>query len=277
METQLFKKIPSLRVIICRACQHGVRPADIQQHLKRQHQYNYQAARQVADMVHQWEDIQQESQAIQIPRALDHPLPGLPCHTNGMICQRDPTRCQYVTASMESMRKHWRTTHQWSQQQGRRGRVGQREKARGQVELARSFRQVAWQQVFPSGPGSHYIHIQYPDGRQSPPPPAEQAQQAVDAMVTAWEQARARHEQQATIQADEATDANPWLRMTGWARYLDGVHPQDLQQLVEAPAEEDPQDGEDRVEQAVRVIWDAMDQLARRSQRTVQQCGAGIR
>jgi hypothetical protein len=62
-------------------------------------------------VVRAWEDIQQESQAIRIPRVLDQPLPVLPCHTNGMICQWDPTRCQYVTASMESMRKHWRTTH----------------------------------------------------------------------------------------------------------------------------------------------------------------------
>ncbi|CEL11797.1 hypothetical protein ASPCAL14893 [Aspergillus calidoustus] len=157
---------------------------------------------------------------------------------------------------MASMRGHWREAHQWSQQQGRRGRVGQREQARGKAELAWSYTRVAWQQVFPTRKGSHYIHIQYLDGRQqSPPPPAEQAQLAVDAMVTAWEQARAQHEQQATIQADEAMDANPWLRMTGWARYLDGVHPQDLRQLVEAPMEvEDPQYREDRVEQAVRVI-----------------------
>jgi hypothetical protein len=70
-------------------------------------------------------------------------------------------------------------------------------------------------------------------------------------MVAAWERARAQHEQQATIQAEGAADANPWLRMTGWARYLDGVHPQDLHQLVEAPAEEDP---EDHIEQATRVI-----------------------
>jgi hypothetical protein len=57
-------------------------------------------------------------------------------------------------------------------------------------------------------------------------------------MVIAWERARAREAQQATIQADEAADANPWLCMTGWARYLDGVHPLDLRQLVEAPVEE---------------------------------------
>ncbi|CEL06421.1 hypothetical protein ASPCAL09598 [Aspergillus calidoustus] len=74
--------------------------------------------------------------------------------------------------------------------------------------------------------------------------------------------------------------------MTGWARYLDGVHPQDLRQLIEAPVEveevkeaeaEDKDAKADPTEQAVWVIWDAMDQLARRSQRTMQQCGAGIR
>ncbi|KAL2835803.1 hypothetical protein BJX68DRAFT_274936 [Aspergillus pseudodeflectus] len=123
---------------------------------------------------------------------------------------------------------------------------------------------MASMRVFPTRRGSHYIHIRYPDGCQSPLPPTEQAQQAVDAM------------------ADEAADANPWLRMTGWARYLDGVHPQDLRQLVEAPigVEEEVVDKDakaDPTEQGVRLIWDAMDQLARRSQRTVQQCGAGIR
>jgi hypothetical protein len=278
MERQLFEKIPSLRIIICRQCKYGVRPAEIQQHLKRQHQYSYQLARQVADAVHQWEDVEQDSEAIQIPYQLEAPLPIIPCPAGGLLCQRDPPQCQYVACNMDAMRKHWRTIHQWSQQT-RAGRVGQRERARGQAELARSFTRVAWQQVFPTRKGSHYIHIKYPDGRQSPPPPAEQAQQAVDAMVIAWEQARAQAAEQATIQADEAADANPWLRMTGWARYLDGVHPQDLRQLVEAPMEvEEVEDAKaDPIEQGVRVIWDAMDQLARRSQQTVQQCGAGIR
>ncbi|CEL00400.1 hypothetical protein ASPCAL00003 [Aspergillus calidoustus] len=97
-------------------------------------------------------------------------------------------------------------------------------------------------------------------------------------MVITWERARAQVAEQATIQADKVADANPWLRMTGWARYLDGVHPQDLRQLVEAPVEVEVVEEEELVdidpkvdptEQAVRVIWDAMDQLARRSQRTV--------
>jgi hypothetical protein len=189
MENHLFEKIPSLRIIICRQCKYGVRPADVQQHLKRQHQYTYEAACQVAGAVHQWEDIEQDSKAVQIPRQLAAPLPVIPCHRGGLLCQRDHPRCQYLACHMDAMRKHWRTMHQWSQQ-SRRGRVGQQERARGEAELARSYRRVAWQQVFPTRKGSHYIHIRYPGGRPSPPPPAEQAQQAVDTMIAAWERAR---------------------------------------------------------------------------------------
>ncbi|KAL2816573.1 hypothetical protein BDW59DRAFT_166298 [Aspergillus cavernicola] len=169
------------------------------------------------------------------------------------------------------MQKHWREIHQWSQHT-RRGRVGPREKAQGEAELARSFAEVSWQQVFPSGKGSYYIHIQYPNGRQSPPPPAGHTEQVVDYMIATWEQAQAARGQEAVIEADQATDVNPWLRTTGWARYLQEVHQQDLPQLVEAPTE-DPQSA---TEQAVRVIWDTMEQVARRSQQTVQRCGAGI-
>lgn len=37
METQIFQKIPSLQVIIYRHYRQGVRPAEIEQHLKKQH------------------------------------------------------------------------------------------------------------------------------------------------------------------------------------------------------------------------------------------------
>jgi hypothetical protein len=42
---------------------------------------------------------------------------------------------------------------------------------------------------------------------------------------------------------------------------------------VEAP-DEDPQDA---TEQRVQVIWATMEQVARKSQRTVQRCGQAIR
>ncbi|KAL4923112.1 uncharacterized protein BDV17DRAFT_285675 [Aspergillus undulatus] len=60
------------------------------------------------------------------------------------------------------------------------------------------------------------------------------------------------------VQARELQDANPWLRMTRWA------------------CTPDPE-LEDAVGRATRVVWDTMEQLARRSQHTVQHCGNGIR
>ncbi|KAL2810173.1 hypothetical protein BDW59DRAFT_168163, partial [Aspergillus cavernicola] len=195
MENQLFENIPSLRVILCCQCQHGVRPAEVEQHLKQKHQFTHQPATLIAEAVHQWEDIEQASKGIQIPRVLNMPLPILPCQTNGLLCQRDP-ECQYLVCNMDTMRKHWREIHHWSQHT-RRGRVGPREKAQGEAELARSFTQVSWQQVFPSGKGSHYIHIQYPNGHQSPSLLAGHTAQVVDHIITTWEQAQAARDQQA--------------------------------------------------------------------------------
>ncbi|KAH2482129.1 hypothetical protein KXV28_005692, partial [Aspergillus fumigatus] len=135
----------------------------------------------------------------------------------------------------------------WSQQTYH-GRVGLKEKARGEAELQQSFQYVLWQQVFPSGPGSHYIHIHYPEG---PPPLSTQGMQAaVDEVVQAWEQAQARAQANQAIQASQLTNTNPWLHMTRWANYLQGIQAHDLLACMAAP-EEDPMDA---TEQGVQVI-----------------------
>ncbi|KAH3565029.1 hypothetical protein KXV22_007199, partial [Aspergillus fumigatus] len=97
--------------------------------------------------------------------------------------------------------------------------------------------------------------------------PTPTIQAAVDAVVQAWEQAQARARANQAIQASQLTDANPWLRMTRWADYLQGIQAHDLLACMAAP-EEDPMDA---TEQRVQVIWDTMEQVARKSQQTVQQ------
>jgi hypothetical protein len=111
--------------------------------------------------------------------------------------------------------------------------------------------------------------------------PEEQAQTApnpniqavVDEVVQAWEQAQAQAKADQAIQASQLTDANPWLQITQWADYLQGIQAHNLLACVAAP-EEDPQDA---TEQRVQVIWDTMEQVARKSQQTVQRCGQAIR
>jgi hypothetical protein len=60
--------------------------------------------------------------------------------------------------------------------------------------------------------------------------------------------------------------------MTQWAEYLQGIQAHDLLACV-ASLEEDPQDA---TEQRVQVIWDTMEQVAHKSQRTVQHCSQAI-
>jgi hypothetical protein len=94
----------------------------------------------------------------------------------------------------------------------------------------------------------------------------------VDEVVQAWEQARVRAKADQAIQASQLTNANPWLRMTRWADYLQGIQAHDLLASM-AALEEDPMDA---TEQQVQVIWDTMEQVARKSQQTVQHCGQAI-
>lgn len=72
----------------------------------------------------------------------------------------------------------------------------------------------------------------------------------MDEVVQAWEQAQARAQANQAIQASQLTNTNPWLHMTRWANYLQGIQAHDLLACMAAP-EEDPMDA---TEQGVQVI-----------------------
>ncbi|THC88034.1 hypothetical protein EYZ11_012518 [Aspergillus tanneri] len=97
----------------------------------------------------------------------------------------------------------------------------------------------------------------------------EDIQHAVQELENAWKEAQST---QSIIQACDITDTNPWLRMTRWSEYLEGIAPKDLADSV-APPEEKPMDP---VEQGVRHIWAAIEQVMRKSQRVVQHSGQVI-
>ncbi|KAL4934739.1 hypothetical protein BDV06DRAFT_229582 [Aspergillus oleicola] len=92
-----------------------------------------------------------------------------------------------------------------------------------QLQLTQLFHMVAWQQVFPTRKNSHLVHIRSRDPKpEEPPVPTHNQQQIVaeiKAQATADEQKAARQ----VAKAGERHEANPWLRITWWARYLEGV------------------------------------------------------
>ncbi|KAA8651124.1 uncharacterized protein ATNIH1004_000002 [Aspergillus tanneri] len=162
--------------------------------------------------------------AVQISEKLDQALVGIPVQPDGLLCRRDSPGCQYIGRTIENMRKHWRTTHGWSQYP-HGGRVSRDERVRADAELQRSFISVTCQQIFPSRKGSHYIHIRNPNENDEPAIPTDDIQVAVQELENAWKEAQSTP---STIQASDITDANPWLRMTRWSEYLEGIAPKDL-------------------------------------------------
>jgi hypothetical protein len=74
------------------------------------------------------------------------------------------------------------------------------------------------------------------------------------------------------IQAGDMDEATPWLRRTGWVRYLPGIERGPLMDYTERPAATGEGD-----ERAMLVIWEAMDRFASVSQQITTHCGHLIR
>ncbi|KAI9043642.1 uncharacterized protein KD926_002992 [Aspergillus affinis] len=90
MAAQLFEHLPKLQVMIRHSCQYAVWPAELEYHLKQQHQLPHPTVQGIIQVIQQWEHLAPIHQSIRLPRVLDQPLP-------------------IVLSMMNSMRKHWRT------------------------------------------------------------------------------------------------------------------------------------------------------------------------
>ena len=143
MEHQIFEKIPSLQIIICQYCQHGVHPKEVATHLQTKHSMKPRESKPIANRVAQWQDIIQQPEAVHIPRELDNPIPIIPVYTNRLQCQRDPSQCTAITTSIKAMRNHWQEKYGWSQHY-QRGAVPVMKQAQQEAELQQSSRPVTW-------------------------------------------------------------------------------------------------------------------------------------
>jgi hypothetical protein len=51
MENELFYQVPALGLLICRQCKHGVRLAEVDQHLKKKHHLKHAVASQIIQAI----------------------------------------------------------------------------------------------------------------------------------------------------------------------------------------------------------------------------------
>ena len=171
------------------------------------------------------------------------------------------------------MRKHWRTVHGWTQYP-RRGRATLKKQQRQKQVLQQLFVLVNYQQIFPFRKGSHYIHVRGGKTELYIPVSTEQVDEAIAAVQQAVDQIQA-HAQSSS--GEDIHDTNPWLRVTRWTQYLqDFTTPEDfsrLRELVEMPLA----DSNNSVKQGIQRIWEAIERVVRKSQRTVQYTDQTIR
>ena len=191
---------PVYHVAICKKCRYAVVPRDIIGHLsKRQgdHCIPESVAQRVKEIiVDEWDEVHDEPSMF--PTQVEQPIAGLAIHTDGIKC----SFCAYVCRSTESIRKHWRITHQFSAyQQSRKPRPS--EAAAGQEKREQAMQRVVCQRFFRSKFGSHYIHVRQPGleyTAEAPPPPASQVTQAIDEVEAIFAQ---QQQQPAVIQAGD--------------------------------------------------------------------------
>ncbi|KAK0835177.1 hypothetical protein LTS02_018173, partial [Friedmanniomyces endolithicus] len=89
---------------------------------------------------------------------------------------------------------------------------------------------------------------------------------------------------QDAIQPGDTTETTPWIRRTGWDRYLSGCDRSDLLEVIAQPEESDKRDrsgdesSEEEWERKVdQALWKTMGELATISQSVVRQSGVMLR
>lgn len=221
---ELFTQLTRYSVIVCQRCQHAVYPTQVIAHLtSTRHRLGVGHARQIQAVVQQWDGISQDILERSFPTQVQKPIIGLQVYTDGILCTH-VDRCGYVCRSKESIRKHWRTKHNWTPFH-HKGHQSPDESQAAQDAIQGAMKAVSCQRFFVHGAASHYIYIRQPSPNYEPivpPPRADVVDELMQQLEQTYTDSQASDNH--TIQAGPLDEANPWLRRTQWATYLQGAY-----------------------------------------------------
>ena len=284
-----FEHLVGYGLVKCKECPYAVWPDQIAGHLcGKHHKMKRSTADAIAETVQSWPGLMQYPGEFEVPTSVEQPIPQLPLYDDGLLCQLDPERCKWIFRKMTSMKKHWRKQHQWSARNGRRGGSGSAKKQRMEAQLESAYRTVHSQRFFQGYHGSQYFEVRRPNDAQE-----DQARHVPEGLWDriqrdaqhSWDEAVKKDQER--IKEGEASDGNPWLTRTGWAKYLKQFSREDLLAAIQEPDVEAGMDGDERGwrdrnkrerwddnivqrrEGIAAVVWKAMREVARTSQLSV--------
>ena len=264
---ECFEYYPPFRVVICTRCQGGIPNPGLQAHLKRFHP-DLLSSRRQAVLQYFTDEVSlapSEDLLSLLPRHLDAPIPNIPIFEDGLRCRQcdsTPPR-PYIGRSEENLRRHCQSAHKYYKYRGR-GRPSTASARNRRSESDPWHCGVRCQRLFTAGLGSFFLEIIQPTttaaaaaaATTAPPladnPPGIPAEVEIGAETgyTARIQQRVRTqlqtiatEQQQQQQQDhlgilapaDRTEANPWLRITRWAEFLEGYELRKILPLVDPP------------------------------------------
>ena len=196
------------QLIVCKSCRHAIWSDQIQRHYQGfNHKWKKSAAIALTTAIQSWIGMIQYSIELTVPKQIEKPISSLPLHKDGLLCQINPARCQYVCRNVKWMKTHCKQKHDWVQQ-ARKGNV-----SRGGTERQKPtpWMAVQCQRFFVQGPASQYFVVGQPISEESPPRQAPSTvpiwQQAHQMMAQAWKTADEREAR--VIAEGEASDVNP--------------------------------------------------------------------
>ena len=112
---RLFTTYPQYRVTICTRCQVAIIPAQVEEHLRKQHsRLSRQQRHDIADKFHRLCDVALVESDVIYPNPSDPPLDALPVYFDGLKCTGNDNQgrlCLYICRTPCGIQKHCKEEH----------------------------------------------------------------------------------------------------------------------------------------------------------------------
>ena len=237
--------LPTYVAFCCRRCRYAVRREQIRAHYQKQHHATTEDLRTISIFIDSKLRDVRGSREPRVPDHVDEAIPELPVYDDGLLCEVNVPRCQYICRRIHNMKAHCRRSH------GRTefSRKGRPPKSHHDLPSEYCWREVSCQRLFVSGPGSTFFEVRSRTGNDRPTLPADD---------DFWKNLHhCRVEVKATssraIRETEIHETTPWLDRTNWPTHLRGHDRPTLMASIEPPNLQDPS--------CESIIWNAIREL----------------
>ncbi|PSN58805.1 hypothetical protein BS50DRAFT_509763, partial [Corynespora cassiicola Philippines] len=235
----LFTFDPRFGVLICRSCAYAVPPSYLVSHITKRH--GHDACRAAGlDPVHtrprksatklaqrlkaRYNILDPTAVTIPTPAPTDPPLPDLELY-RGYQCTRCPLTLSKTKKAQQCLQQHFNSHRLLPRKRGRPGKVADIPAE----DEGPMFSEVFCQRFFVSGAQSSFFSVHLPSSveKQATARPERRNADLLRALVAEQldVETREREAKEHTYSSQTSrTEVSPWLEMTRWPRYFNGLN-----------------------------------------------------